>query len=269
MRNRPIGIFDSGFGGLTALKRLRELMPDEDIIYFADSGRMPYGGRSEDELRCIARQNMAFLKGFDAKLAIAACGTLSSVAEDLLQSQDLPVIGVMRPGISRLAKLPGDGPLGIIATAASIKSGRFKAELKKLCPEREIIDIACPRFVPLIEGGHCAPGDRELDEAVAEHLAPMQGKKLSGLLLGCTHYGIISESIHAFLGGGLPLVSASGSAAEDAAGYLRRENMCGGSGRLKLFTSGNADEFHAFASTFLGTGDFELEALPPMEVKQL
>ncbi len=268
MRNRPIGIFDSGFGGLTALKRLRELMPDEDIIYFADSGRMPYGGRSEAELKCIARQNMDFLKGFDAKLVIAACGTLSSVAEDVLQSQGLPVIGVMRPGIEQLAKLPGEGPLGIIATAASINSGRFKEELKKLCPGREIIDIACPRFVPLIEGGHCSSGDRELDEAVAEHLAPMQGRNLAGLLLGCTHYGIIGESIHSFLGTKLPLVSASGSAAEDAALLLQSENICGGSGRLKLFTSGNADEFFRFASAFLGTEDFELEALPPMEVNE-
>jgi len=268
MRNRPIGIFDSGFGGLTALKRLRELMPDEDIIYFADSGRMPYGGRSEAELRCIARQNMEFLKGFDAKLIIAACGTLSSVAEDVLQSQGLPVIGVMRPGIERLARLPGEGPLGIIATAASIHSGRFKAELKKLCPDREIIDIACPRFVPLIEGGHCSSGDALLDEAVAEHLAPMQGRGMNGLLLGCTHYGIISDSIHAFLGDALPLVSASGSAAEEAAAFLRKEQLCGGSGRLKLYTSGNRDEFYSFASAFLGTGDFELEALPPMEVRE-
>ena len=265
MRNRPIGIFDSGFGGLTALKRLRELMPEEDIVYFADSGRMPYGGRSTAELRCIARQNMDFLKSFDAKLAIAACGTLSSVAEDVLTAQSLPFIGVMRPGIQRLSQLSGEGPLGIIATAASINSGRFKAELKRLCPDREVIDIACPKFVPLIEG---AADSLSIDEAVAEHLAPMQGKDLAGLLLGCTHYGIIGENIRRFLGESLPLVAASESAAEDAADYIEREKMQGGSGRLRLFTSGNADEFYAFASAFLGTSDFELEALPPMEVEK-
>lgn len=265
MRNRPIGIFDSGFGGLTALKRLRELMPEEDIVYFADSGRMPYGGRSEAELKCIARQNMDFLKSFDAKLAIAACGTLSSVAEDVLTAQGLPLIGVMRPGIQRLSELPGDGPLGIIATAASIKSGKFKAELEKLCPGREIIDIACPRFVPLIEGG---ADSRSIDEAVVEHLAPMQNKNLAGLLLGCTHYGIIAENIRRFLGQSLPLVAASESAAEEVASYIECEGIRSGSGRLRLFTSGNAEEFYSFASGFLGTRDFELEALPPMEVKE-
>ena len=262
MQNRPIGIFDSGFGGLTALKRLRELMPDEDIIYFADSGRMPYGGRSEAELR----QNMDFLMARDAKLIIAACGTLSSVAEDVLQSRGVPVVGVMRPGIQRLAALPGDGPLGIIATQASIRSGRFKALLQSLCPGREIIDIACPKFVPLIESGHISPDDTELQAAVAEHLAPMRDRGLSGLLLGCTHYGIIAESISRFLGGELRLIAAAESAAEDACQYIKRENIPSGSGRLRLCTSGGRDEFYAFASAFLGTGELELEALPPMEV---
>jgi len=264
MQNRPIGIFDSGFGGLTALKRLRELAPGEDIIYFADSGRMPYGGRSESQLRHIARQNMELLKAQDAKLVIAACGTLSSVAEDVLQSSAVPFIGVMRPGIERLAALEGEGALGIIATEASIKSGRFKALLQSLAPEREIIDIACPKFVPLIEGGHFSPEDGELMAAVEEHLAPMKGKKLAGLLLGCTHYGIISEAIHRFLGEELRLIAASESAAEDAAAYIGPGNTSGG--RLKLITSGNKDEFYAFASGYLGTEDFELEALPPMEV---
>ena len=266
MYNRPIGIFDSGYGGLTALKRLRELMPDEDIVYFADSGRMPYGGRSEKQLRHIAGQNLDFLKSFDSKLIIAACGTLSSVAEDLLQNCGVPTFGVMRPGINRLAQLDGDGPLGIIATAASINSGRFKALLQSLAPGREIIDIACPRFVPLIESGHLDADDKDIMDAVEEYLSPMRGKALSGLLLGCTHYGIIGESIHRYLGEQLPLVAASESAAEDACTYMENEGIRGGSGKLRLYTSGNADEFFSFASRYLGTEDFELQALPPMEV---
>ena len=191
---------------------------------------------------------------------------MSSVAEDLLQSSGLPTFGVMRPGIERLSHIEGDGPLGIIATAASINSGRFKALLQSLVPGREIIDIACPKFVPLIEGGHFDADDESLIEAVAEHLAPMLGKGLSGLLLGCTHYGIIGESIHRYLGVELPLVAASESAAEDACTYLAKEGMAGGSGRLRLYTSGNAEEFFNFASRYLGTEDFELQALPPMEV---
>ena len=266
MDNRPIGIYDSGFGGLTALKRLRQLMPDENIIYFADSGRMPYGGRSDEQLCSFAKQDQDFLAGFDVKIIIAACGTISSAAEPVLKSYPIPVVGVLEPGIRRLASLDGDGPLGIIATEASIRTGKFKALLHKLAPEREIIDIPCPRFAPLIEHGHSARGDEELECAVAEYLAPMKGIGLAGLGLCCTHYGIISESIHAFLGEKLPLVAASESAAEEVCGYLRREGLEGGGGKLKLYTSGDAEELRAFASALLEERELDIEALPPMEV---
>lgn len=266
MDNRPIGIYDSGFGGLTALKRLRQLMPDENIIYFADSGRMPYGGRSDEQLCSFAKQDQDFLAGFDVKIIIAACGTISSAAEPVLKSYPIPVVGVLEPGIRRLASLEGDGPLGIIATEASIRTGKFKALLQKLAPEREIIDIPCPKFAPLIEHGHSARGDEELECAVAEYLAPMKGIGLAGLGLCCTHYGIISESIHAFLGEELPLVAASESAAEEVCGYLRREGLEGGGGKLKLYTSGNAEELRAFASALLEERELDIEALPPMEV---
>lgn len=266
MDNRPIGIYDSGFGGLTALKRLRQLMPDENMIYFADSGRMPYGGRSDEQLCSFAKQDQDFLAGFDVKIIIAACGTISSAAEPVLKSYPIPVVGVLEPGIRRLASLEGDGPLGIIATEASIRTGKFKALLHKLAPEREIIDIPCPKFAPLIEHGHSARGDEELECAVAEYLAPMKGIGLAGLGLCCTHYGIISESIHAFLGEELPLVAASESAAEEVCGYLRREGLEGGGGKLKLYTSGNAEELRAFASALLEERELDIEALPPMEV---
>lgn len=266
MDNRPIGIYDSGFGGLTALKRLRRLMPDEDIIYFADSGRMPYGGRSDSQLCSFAKQDQDFLAGFDVKIIIAACGTISSAAEPVLKGYHIPVVGVMEPGIRRLAALPGEGPLGIIATEASIRTGKFKALLQQLAPEREIIDVPCPKFAPLIEHGHSDKGDAELEAAVAEYLAPMKGAGLAGLGLCCTHYGIISDSIHAFLGEELPLVAASESAAEEVCDYLNREGKTGGSGKLKLYTSGDAEELRAFASRLLGEAELDIEALPPMEV---
>ena len=266
MDKRPIGIYDSGFGGLTALKRLRQLMPDEDIIYFADSGRMPYGGRSDEQLCSFAKQDQDFLASFGVKIIIAACGTISSAAEPVLKSYPIPVVGVLEPGIRRLASLSGNGPLGIIATEASIRTGKFKALLHKLAPEREIIDIPCPRFAPLIEHGHSARGDAELENAVAEYLAPMKGAGLAGLGLCCTHYGIISESIRAFLEEDIPLVAASESAAEEVCEYLQRENLTGGSGKLKLYISGDAEELRAFASALLGEQELDIEAMAPMEV---
>ena len=266
MDKRPIGIYDSGFGGLTALKRLRQIMPEEDIIYFADSGRMPYGGRSDSQLCSFAKQDQDFLAGFDVKIIIAACGTISSAAEPVLKGYHIPVVGVMEPGIRRLASLPGEGPLGIIATEASIRTGKFKALLQKLAPGRQIIDVPCPKFAPLIEHGHSQRGDEELESAVAEYLAPMKGVGLAGLGLCCTHYGIISDSIRDFLQEDVALIAASESAADEVCEYLRREDKTGGSGKLKLYTSGNADELRAFASALLGEENLDIEALPPMEV---
>lgn len=266
MDNRAIGIYDSGFGGLTALKRLRELMPEEDIIYFADSGRMPYGGRSDAQLCSFAQQDQDFLAGFDVKMIIAACGTISSAAESVLKSYHIPVLGVLEPGIERLAALPGKDPLGIIATEASIRTGKFKALLQKLSPGREIIDIPCPKFAPLIEHGHSARGDAELEAAVEEYLSPLRNRGLAGLGLCCTHYGIISDSIRAFLGDETALVAASESAAEELCRRLRESDSCGGSGRLKLYTSGDASELRAFACALLGEDELDITELAPMEV---
>ena len=129
MDNRPVGIFDSGFGGLTSLKALREMMPDENIIYFGDNGRAPYGGRGAEQLKAMARQDIAFVSGLGVKAMIVACGTLSSAAADVLEECSLPLSGVLNASVNVLRQLGGSSPLGIIATEASIKSGAFKAPL--------------------------------------------------------------------------------------------------------------------------------------------
>lgn len=136
MDNRPIGIFDSGLGGLTAVKALRELLPEEDIVYFADSGRVPYGARPVEQLRRMAVQDMDFVANHGAKAIIAACGTVSSNAPDLLAGYRLPVFGVLRPGVEAMSRVPGSAPLGVIATAASIRSGAFQRSLEECCPGR-------------------------------------------------------------------------------------------------------------------------------------
>ena len=159
MDNRPVGIFDSGFGGLTSLKALREMMPDENIIYFGDNGRAPYGGRGAEQLKAMARQDIAYVSGLGVKAMIVACGTLSSAAADVLGECSLPLSGVLNASVNVLRQLGGSSPLGIIATEASIRSGAFKAALRAAFPEREIIDLACPEFVPLIESGHISADD--------------------------------------------------------------------------------------------------------------
>ena len=266
MDNRAIGIFDSGLGGLTAAAALRELMPGENIIYFADSARVPYGAKSRDELLIIARQDLELLSSFSVKFIIAACGTVSSNASRVLESFPVPTIGVLKPGIRDMSRIPGDSPLGIIATQASIRTGAFRRELERLCPGREIIDLPCPRFVPLIEGGHTGADDPELMEAVRDSLAPAKEAGIAALLLGCTHYGIIAPAIRSFLGDRVELVSASQSVAQAACMWLEQRKLTGGSGETLYYTSGDAEEFSAAASRLLGR---ELRAghLPSMEIK--
>ena len=148
MDNRPIGVFDSGLGGLTAVRRLRQLLPDENIIYFGDTGRMPYGGRPREQMRTIARQNIAFAESFDVKVILAACGTISSNAPDIIAANATKTIGVLLPGAERLAAT-GRKKLGVIATKTSIESGAFQLGVSRFAPDAKITAVACPDFVPI------------------------------------------------------------------------------------------------------------------------
>lgn len=267
MDNRPIGIFDSGLGGLTALKAFRALMPGEDIIYFADSGRVPYGSRPADQLRRMAVQDMDFLADRGVKAIIAACGTISSTAPDLLAQYRLPVVGVMRAGAEELARTKGNAPLGVIATAASIDSSAYQRALRELCPGREIVAAACPEFVPLIESGHTAADDPLVRRAVRRQLSPIKEAGAAALLLGCTHFGIIEQALTGYLGDDVRLVSASACAAESLMALLTEREMTGGSGRETYYTSGSREEFSRMAEVLLGRDvAADTAAVPVMEV---
>ena len=271
MDNRPIGIFDSGVGGLTGLKVLRQLLPGEDFVFFADTGRMPYGPRPLKELRVFAVQNMDFLAARGVKAILSACGTVSSNAGDILDAYPIPTFGVLRPSIEAMAAVPGDGPLAVIATAASIKSGQFTEPLRKLCPGREIVGLACPEFVPTIEAGHIAPDDPVLLDAVSRTLAPLRGRRFDALLLGCTHYGVIEQSIRAELGD-VPLLSASvcGAAAlRDAVARLSLASERKEGGSARFYISSDPEPFEVFASRYLEIRPVRAERVPVMEAKNL
>ncbi len=267
MDNRPVGIFDSGLGGLTAVRALRALLPEEDFIYFADSGRAPYGGRSAEQLRRMCRQDMDLVAGFGVKAILVACGTLSSNAAELIRQYPVPAFGVLEPGIAAMAELPEEGPLAVIATEASIRSGAFARALGAACPGREILAVPCPDFVPLIESGHSAAEDPLLQAAVERDLAPLQGTGVRAILLGCTHFGIIEKAIAACVGETVRLISAADCAAAQLYGYLERRGLAGGSGQERYLTSGSGERFAREAALFLGrelTG--AIEEVPVMEV---
>lgn len=268
MDNRPVCIFDSGFGGLTAVRKLRLLMPKEKIIYFADTGRVPYGGRPVEQLKRIAAQDIETVSQYDPKLIIAACGTVSSTAPEVLaQTAKVPVITVLEPSVAALAKIEDDAPIGIIATQASIDSRAYERRLKELCPEKRVVAAACPDFVPLIESGRFNPNDKGVSEAVAKYLEPIKAAGVSALLLGCTHYGLMGRAINEYMGYSARLIEASACAVNAAIEYLAGNDMLGTEGGAKFYTSGPPADFTAMADRFLGRIlAEEAEYIPPKEV---
>lgn len=266
MDNRPIGVFDSGLGGLTAVKALGELLPDENIIYFADSARVPYGPRPVSQLRRMALQDMELVASYGVKAMIAACGTVSSNAADELAGFRVPVFGVLEAAVKELGRLEAAGDIGIIATEASIRSGAFSRAIEAACPGRRVLGVACPDFVTLIESGHSSADDPLVIEAVERYLAPIKAISPAALLLGCTHFGIIGEAISRYLGPEVRLVSASRCAAEALCAYITSAHIRGGSGERHYYTSGDKADFDKAAGLFLGGEKVSSQMLPPMEV---
>lgn len=260
MNNKPICVFDSGLGGLTAVRELRRIMPNENIIYFGDTGRMPYGGRSKAQIRTIAKQNIAFAEGFGVKAILAACGTISSNAQDILAQKR--VIGVLTPGAQELAAT-GKKRLGVIATATSIKSGAFQAELSRLCPDAVVTAVPCPEFVPMIESGHISPDDELVADVVKRTLEPLKSAGVEALLLGCTHYGIISEAISRYLPGTILVGAADASARAMKAYLIEHDALADGPAGESYYTSGSTEDFLTLAPLLLGELRGEVRFVEP------
>ncbi len=252
MDNRPIGVFDSGLGGLTAVRVLRALMPNENIIYFGDTGRMPYGGRERAQIRMIAAQNIDFVEKSGVKAILAACGTISSNAADILAANRIKTVGVLAPGAAELAAA-GRKRLGVIATECSIQSGSFQREIARLSPDAEITAVACPEFVPMIESGHYEACDSLVQRIVAESLFPLKAAGVEALLLGCTHYGLIAQAISDYLGSDVELIGAAEASARALRAYLEAAGLLASDGGTEqYYTSGSTEAFTALAPVMLG-----------------
>ena len=270
MDQRPIGVFDSGLGGLTAVAALRRLLPDDNIIYYGDTARMPYGLKSEGQLRIMAKQNLDLAASHGVKVILAACGTVSSTAGDVLAEYKIPTFGVLDTSAAAMSAVSGTAPLAVIATEASIKTGAFKRAIEALSPNREIISVPCQDFVRLIESGHTRSDDALVIQAVERYMRPIKEAGSAAVLLACTHFGIISEAISAYLGSNTRLISASECAALAVQQYLTERELTGGQGQERFFTSGNAQSFTEAASTFLGRELMHsAEHVEPVEVPEL
>ena len=256
MDRRPIGVFDSGMGGLTAVRELIHLMPEEDIVYFGDTGRVPYGSRSRETIVRYARQDVAFLRTFDLKLIVIACGTVSTTAlEVLAQENPIPVLGVVAPAAAAAARATRNDRVGLIGTQASIRSGAYEALIHKEDPAAQVFSQPCPLFVPLVENGRFKPGDVVIETVAAEYLAPLKAAGVDTLVLGCTHYPLLEGVISAQMGPEVTLVNAGAEGAWAAAARLAELDALSGrdgGGTCRYFVSDRQEDFSRLASIFLG-----------------
>lgn len=253
---RPIGVFDSGLGGLTTVRELRRMLPEEDIVYFGDTGRVPYGMRSRDTIIKYARQDVAFLRTFDLKAVVIACGTVSTTALDLLAAENpIPVLGVVAPAALAAANGTKNNKIGLIGTRASIRSGAYERYIHTANPEAQVVAKACPLFVPLVEDGRFHPGDVVIETVVSDYLTPLRELGVDTLVLGCTHYPLLESVIGQFMGPGVDLVNAGAEGARAVAGALGSRDALadrGDSGRCRYFVSDQVEDFAQLASLFLG-----------------
>lgn len=255
MDKRPIGVFDSGLGGLTAVRELMRILPGEDILYFGDTGRVPYGTRGRDTILRYAEQDVRFLMQHDVKVVLAACGTVSSVAHSVGDTLPVPFVDVLRPTAKAAAEATKNRRVGIIGTSATIASGSYKRELLQIDGNIMAFEQACPLFVPLVENGFVSPQETVTRLVAERYLAPLKDAGVDTLILGCTHYPIISEIVQQVMCGGVTLIDSGREAAAECRRLLaenRSLNENSGSGRHHYYVSDMTESFYQVASLCLG-----------------
>jgi len=253
--NRAIGVFDSGLGGLTVVKELCRRLPDENIVYFGDTGRVPYGTRSRETIRKYAAEDEQFLLRQNVKLIIAACGTVSSVAADTAESLPVPFFEVVSHAAKAAAEATKNGKIGVIGTAATVKSGKHKEYIKDINPDIEVVSQSCSMFVPLVEEGWYDKNDIVVLETVKRYLEPIISFGADTLILGCTHYPVLSEAIRSVVGGNVNLINAGTATADAVAEYLKENSaLCDGLNECEhhFYVSDKPDSFRNQASVLLG-----------------
>ena len=255
MDARPIGVFDSGLGGLTTVKKLAELLPEEEIVYLGDTGRVPYGSRSRETIVKYARQDAAFLASQDIKAMVIACNTVCSVAYDTIDAAyGIPVYEVVNTPARAAAAHTKNGRIGVIGTTATIRSGAYEAALKKISPELLVFSTPCPLFVPLAENGRTGADDVAALAIAGDYLAGVTGFGADTLIMGCTHYPLMRDVISRVMGSAVTLIDSGAETARLVAEDMEAKGMKapgGSGGRVRYFVTDSIDGFSELASRFL------------------
>lgn len=249
-----IGVFDSGLGGLTGYRALRELLPQEDLIYFGDNARVPYGTKSREVICRYALQDTRFLLSRDVRAVLVACGTVSSNALELLQERfDVPFVGVVSPAAEAAVRIASakNGRILVLGTAATVGSGAYEKAIRTLDRSVRVASVACPLFVPLAENGHTEKGDIAATAIAEKYLRPYTDFCADAVILGCTHFPLLSDIIADILPAPV-LVSAGAESARAMAELARSQGFAQGRGTDAFFTSDDPVSFAENASRFLG-----------------
>ncbi len=257
----PIGVFDSGIGGITVVKELINRLPNEKIIYFGDTARVPYGNKSPETIIAYSRQIVRFLINKGVKAIVVACNTASAVALETLRSEiTVPIIGVVKPGAKAAAEATTNGKIGVIATRATITSGIYEDFLRKTNPDTEVHKQACPLFVPLVEEGWT--DDDITTQIIHRYLDDMLREGIDALVLGCTHYPLLTESIRKVTGQNITLVNPAYECAREFSYVLEENNLLNSeapSGSAphpphEFYVSDSPAQFTGFANSILPEG---------------
>ena len=255
MKQKPIGVFDSGVGGLTAVRELKKILPHEDIVYFGDTGRVPYGTKSRETIEMYAKQSMDFLLSKDVKMIIAACGTVSSVAVNAIADLKVPFTGVVKPASAAAARITRSGNVGVIGTPTTVKSSSYEKEIHQINGDIKVFSKACPLFVPLVENGFVEEDNEATNIICRKYLDEFKDKNIDTLILGCTHFPLISQIISNVVGKDVKLIDSGKEAVKDALQLLKERNLLNDEikeGKHSYYVSDSVQNFVELAWVFLG-----------------
>jgi glutamate racemase len=252
---RPIGVFDSGVGGLTVVGQIRKILPGEDIVYFGDTARVPYGTKSKETVTRFSVENVEFLMEKNVKLIVVACNTASSLSLDFLKRCfKVPIIGVIEPGAKGAVAVTRTGRIGVIGTNATVASGAYEKAIRKIGPRMSVFTRSCPLFVPLVEEGWL---NKSVTREIAKsYLSFVRANAVDTLILGCTHYPLLREAIQRVVGPKVMLVDSAKEVAKEAETILDSGGLLNGSTRRPrqcFFVSDEPARFVRMAERFLGS----------------
>lgn len=254
-KTAPVGVFDSGVGGLTVAREISRQLPDENIVYFGDTARVPYGSKSQNTIIRFSEQIIRFLKTKEVKAIVIACNTASALALDAVKDEfDIPILGVVIPGARAAVEATKNRKVGVVGTEATVQSGMYTKVIQGMNPEITVIEKACPLFVPLVEEGF---KEHQVTEEVIEYyLESMRSTDIDAMILGCTHYPLLRSKIRAYMGDKIQIVNPAYETAMDLKCLLEENDMAndgteGQHSNYSFYVSDAAEKFRKFANTVM------------------